>query len=219
MKKLWLLICINLFLISPCFAQIDIHLENYYKLQESAVQLIIQFTDKEDVVGVCSGIIITEDEKLTGILTAKHCVPPNIKRIIINHKYIVTRVVKADDIDVAYVEISTSLSRYNPIYISQFNAKKKDYVYFLGYPSRSRMFEIGIVYLSGIKNQYIVMNSINGCSGSGVVNQKGELVGILWGGGEINLFNQKLKMVVITPIKDIKPFLIKLKIWNKLRFE
>ena len=217
MKKIWLTICISLFLIQPCFAQVVVHLENYYKLKESAVSVIIQYKDKQDVEGICSGIIITEDENFTGILTAKHCVDDkNIKRVIINYKYIVNSIVKANNIDVAYLEISTSLLRYNPIYISQSNVKYYDYVYFLGY-SKKQIFELGLLIFGTGNNQYAILRSIGGCSGAGIINQKGELVGILWGGGEINWFNQKLEMSVFTPIEKIKPFLIKLKIWNKLR--
>lgn len=208
-----------IFISNSCANNVNIYLENYYKLQESAVKLTLYFKDEPNLVGTCSGIIIIEDEHSTGILTAKHCVPPNIDKIVVNHKYITRTFQTANDIDVAYVEIHRSLLRYNPITIATSNAKIQDYVAFLGYPSKNYVYEMGIVYLLGIKNHYILMKSIPGCSGSGVINLKGELVGILWGGSLINLFNQKIDMTVMTPIEKIKPFLIKIKVWNKVRFD
>jgi len=216
-KKILFIVGFCIFICTNLFADnIDIHLQNYYKLQQSAVSLTTYCSNSK--VYVCSGIIIKEDNNSTGILTAKHCIVPKIKKIVINDKYVSFKFKRAKDIDVAYIELNHSLLRYNPVKISNYNANKLDYVYFLGYPNKE-MFEIGIILWNGIKEQTTVMNSIPGCSGSGVVNQKGELIGILWGSYNIDFFNKKTHIAGITPIELIKPFLIKLKIWNKLRFE
>jgi len=216
MKKLWLsflfIVCV---LCSNVYARdVNVDLEIYYKLKESAVSLSI-YDDKGNGY-LCSGIIIMENQYSTGILTAKHCIPDNTDKIFINDKYRATKYIVADDIDVAYVELGESLLRGNPIKISSHNAKRNSYVYYMGYPSPGEKFEIGIVTWSGLKSQNVFMDSIPGCSGSGIVNTNSELVGILWGSGDIYYFNTKMHLVGMTPIEKIKPFLIKLKIWNSI---
>jgi hypothetical protein len=218
MKKNVFLFLFCFILISNCFASTDKILEVYDILNKSAVQLEMCTIEDCSEGYICSGIIIKEDNYSTGILTARHCFEgKNIVKTLINDEYLVVKQELANDIDVAYIEIAQSLLRFNPISIAKYNANEHDYVYYLGYPPEKKMFEIGIVFYNTLKQQIIIMNSIGGCSGSGVVNQNKELIGILWGGDTINWFGQKVDRLAITPIEKIKPFLIKLKIWNQLQ--
>lgn len=218
MRKLWLSVLFVVILCSRVGAvDNQIHLQNYYLLKESAVQLEACLDEKCSSAYICSGIIIKENRYSTGILTAKHCLNhKNIVKILIDGQYEVVRQKVVKDIDVAYVEINTSLLRYNPISISKFNAKRKDNVYFLAYPGLKEKFEIGLIAFSGLKTQYVFVNTIPGCSGAGYINTNGELVGIHWGTMTFGMFGKKIKMGGFTPIEVIKPFLIKCKIWNSI---
>ena len=216
MKKLLLiLLIVGIF----CFnaeatPDLDVHLQNYYLLQESAVSLLII---RDDKVFSCSGIIITEDQNSVGILTAGHCFKGNTTRIIVNEEYVSTTFEIADNVDIGYVELNHSLLRYNPVKIAKANARKGDLVYYLGYPKLAEKYEVGIVTWYEIKNQYMYMVSTKGCSGAGIVNKKGYLVGILWGGTNGTIYGVQAGIVVMTPIERIKPFLVKIGVWDKIK--
>ena len=70
----------------------------------------------------------------------------------------------------------------SPIKLSRYDIHTGDAVFNLGYPGWRELFDCGKVISSSDK--YFISSSsvIGGCSGSGVINIYGELVGILWGG-------------------------------------
>ena len=217
MKKFILAVVFSFLLIGNTYASVDKSLEIYDALRESAIQLEMCTDENCNQGYVCSGIVIKENRYSTGILTARHCFEgKKIVKTLVNGRYKVIKIILADDIDVAYVEIGQSLLRFNPIPIAKFNVKPYNYVYYLGFPSSTPVFEIGIVFYNTLKNQVILMNSKGGCSGSGIVNENKKLVGVLWGRDTIKIFGKEVNRVIMTPIEKIKPFLIKLKIWNSI---
>lgn len=213
-KKMKKLVLLTMFLftllINNSYAK-DVDLKNYLRLTESTVSIMTVYED--DTASVCSGIIIIKNQNITGILTAKHCLLGKVKTIYINLIHKTYKYKLAEIIDVAYIELDKSLQYKYPIPIAKYNGKMNDIVYFLGYPSFKEHFQIGTIYFSGFNNFYIFAKALKGCSGSGIINSEGKLVGIVWGSSTFG----HLDTTIATPIKKIKPFLIKLKIWNKLR--
>ncbi|MGD2071872.1 MAG: serine protease [Candidatus Thorarchaeota archaeon] len=214
MKKLLIVLICAILCILPykSYADNDIHLKNYFTLQESAVSVIIFYKDGSGAF--CSGIMITEDENSSGFLTAKHCVEGDIEKILINFKEQVSYYIASPNRDIAYLELDHNLFSYDPIKIASYNAKYKDIVYFLGYPTGNSYFEMGLVAWNTLNNGYIFSKAINGCSGAGAINNRGQLVGILWGIITIG----KIDITIMTSIESIRPFLIQQKLWNKLHF-
>lgn len=209
MEKLFLiLIFFFIVLIQPIAAN-SVDLQNYLILQNAAVSVIVEAND--DTGSLCSGIIISKTENFLGILTAKHCMVPNFKQIYINgistKNYIVSK-----DLDVMYIELNINMSYRNPVKLALYNASNNNTIYFLGYPNLKEYFKTGLLKLSVGSTSYISSPAINGCSGAGVINERGELIGILWGTGKI--FGIKYSM--ITPIEPIRIFLRKNKILTSL---
>ena len=216
MKKLLIIfgIVIGCLISSTSYAE-KTDFENYLVLKESSVSVITVYTDES--ASSCTGIVIVKDEKKTGILTAKHCVTNKVKNVYIvsDYNYYHASSYKTSKFyDVAYVEINTRLDKQNPIKIASRDAKRKSIVYFLGLLPTGEYFRPGIIGYKSITNVYIFSVALKGCSGAGIINTKGELVGILWGGFVMG----DVELTVMTPIKKIRPFLIKCKIWNKVRF-
>lgn len=151
----------------------------------------------------CTGIIIHDDEKTTGILTAQHCVE-NVDRVIIDKRYDVVSVQASKTIDVAYLVIDNVIMHKNSVKLARYNVSMNQLAYSLSYTSTEEIFNCGRVISIG-KKSYVTDKPIKvGCSGSGVINVRGKLIGVIWGGYSLN---GKEISSIITNIKPIRDFL------------
>lgn len=172
-------------------------------VSESSVK-IFQLFDHGGM-GVCSGTLITNDEE-TVVLTAKHCIDTmsieiyadgvRVKSYGVDNKY-----------DVAWLILEDNIIGKKPIKFSTKNVNLGDFVFVFAYPPKHNPYiEVGTIKLKTFKYYYASLEVIGGCSGGGVFNVDGELVGVLWGSVS--------DMTIFTPLHDVKNILIR----NKIRY-
>lgn len=151
-------------------------------------------------IGRCTGVLIKNDKNGAVILTAKHCVDV-YEETYVDGKSVKKIGVSIDD-DIAYMVISEPLENKEAVTIAKTPVKKDDTVFIYGYPKGDPFIRLGKVMFSNNDHQLARLEVIPGCSGGGVYNEKGELVGIVWG----KLINEKTAF--FEPLKDVKRFLI-----------
>lgn len=156
--------------------------ENYYRLKESTVQLYIKTSDN---YLSCTGIVIYKDEKSTGVLTAQHCTKNAIEIstfvIPTGIKYTSFEFYESSKTDVAYVVFNNILRYSSPTPIARYNPRKNDDVYILGYTLFQEIYNCSKIIGIGSEHFYTDATIYPGCSGSGIINEYGELIGILYG--------------------------------------
>lgn len=164
---------------------------SYYLLKTSTVSLTIERSNNRYYS--CSGIIIKNTEKTSEILTAKHCTEKAIS-ITVNGSYYATKIVEAGNIDVAYLTTNRPITFTTPIELNNQNANILSKIYTLGYPANNERYSIGKILLKIGDSFYSNASVISGCSGSGVINDKGQLIGILWGGNQIDTMSAYIEI-------------------------
>lgn len=146
----------------------------------------------------CTGVVLDNRADYSKVLTAKHCVGIFEEMYVEDNAVIKIRT-SVDD-DLAVLTVQGYISGKKAVVFSPTDAKKHDIVYIFGYPSGDTPYiKIGYINLKSRDWQFAKIESIKGCSGGGVYNVKGELVGILWGGNG--------DRTVLEPISDVKNFL------------
>ena len=200
MKKILISLILICILITPVFAQENTTLDI---IRESAVSI---FSTGGGSAGLCSGVVLKNGLDSSIVLTAKHCIG-TFEEVYIENILVKSIITSADD-DLALLiaddyirnKKSTKLALYNP-YIGM-------KVYHLGYPRMTEeYYSKGSIVRKSKDHLYAEMNIISGCSGGGVWNRKGELVGIAWGGLHFGgIFDSKV-LAIFEPISDIYRFL------------
>lgn len=147
----------------------------------------------------CSGVLIRNDKDKTIVLTAKHCVNTDEELYVENILVKDIGVSKNDDI--AYFELISPIPNKEPIKISNEESKLEDFVFSLGYPNGNIYLALGRVINISSDWQFGRMMVVGGCSGGGVYNINGQLVGILWGGFK----NEPTS--IFEPLNDVKKFI------------
>ena len=197
-------------IISVAFNFKKIHAEN---LEIKKFDLIIQKAEQSSVsifstgrgVGFCSGVVIDEDIKNSYILSCKHCISTAEEVYVENNlvKYIFTT--PFDDLAIFVVD---RLNNKKPCILSNTPLKPSNIVFSVTFPDLNMELSSGIVKRITKDWVWLQMLVRGGCSGGGIFNTKGNLVGILWGGLKL----KKSNMAIIEPQKDIERFL---KLFNK----
>jgi len=164
------------------------------KIRDNTVSIFIEIDTGE--AGYCTGVVIQNDLNESAVLTAKHCTDSDSTFYV---EELNSRDYAVDlKNDLAIIYFDSYIYNKNAVKLSA-NNKIGDLVFHLGYPSSGELFSMGEITKITLKNIYATFISIPGCSGGGVFNNSGELVGILWGGvGEDSAFES---------IKDVRSFL------------
>lgn len=147
----------------------------------------------------CSGTLYKNDPDNTIVLTAKHCISP-VEEMYVENVLVKDTEVSRDD-DIAYLVLVSPIPDKKPIKLATKDASIKDIVFIIGYPNGDPYIRLGNVNLQTSDWQYMRMMVIPGCSGGGVFNENGELVGVLWGG-----FKSEAT-AIFEPLSDVKRFL------------
>ena len=104
-----------------------------------------------------------------------------------------TDVEDAEDVDTPYVT-NRPITFTTPIELNNQNANILSKIYTLGYPANNERYSIGKILLKIGDSFYSNASVISGCSGSGVINDKGQLIGILWGGNQIDTMSAYIEI-------------------------
>lgn len=164
--------------------------------------------DKQGFVG--TGIIVKITEDYTYILTNKHVAPMGTYTYVIkDEKKYKTEILKN--------------SAFNDLALIRMNGNFSDKEVvrrFVDYKIQEKIFSIGMyrgnyfVYTEGTiagisisKNLIVNLPSYSGCSGSGIFNSKGEVVGLLWGTYSNGPSARDTSKALCIPASAIKVFL------------
>lgn len=242
MKRLFTAIVITLILfISPlCFAQIGVIpegktipktlisdpgdetfdsktlIELESQALENNIKRVINYsvsiTSLGNGFGTCSGVIIKNTPNESIVLSAKHCIG-TAEELYIEAILVDTVGISIYD-DLAYFKLNKMIPNKTAVNISEFVPTKGDLVVTIGYPSFILHIGIGEIQIKTKDWQIATIHLIPGCSGGGVFNEYGELVGIVWGiiGSEKELEKEESTTGIFERLEDIIDFVRK----NKL---
>lgn len=153
----------------------------------------------------CTGILISENEYAQYVLTAKHCITTS-EEVYVEHVKADLYVASTID-DLAIIIISEKLDNKVPVEMAKSSIDIEEQVHHIGFPSGypdiKSFSASGIVSRKSTDWGIARMKSINGCSGGGIFNDNGELVGVLWGGYRV----QNTDITLFEPLEDINNFL------------
>lgn len=159
-------------------------------------------------MGRCSGVVIKEDKKTMYILTAKHCIGACEEMYVENVP--VDYVVTPTDDDLALLILKRKLKAKKVARIAKKDPEHLDIALHVGFPDGNLYGSVGRIRIQAQDWTFVSLKAKRGCSGGGVFNTDGELIGILWGG----LLFEKISM--FEPLLDIKRFLNKVNSLIKL---
>jgi len=200
MKKiLFVILCI-------CFiftvnAQADV----YDTIRQSSVSI---FSVGNSGSGICSGTVIENTLYGSKVLTAKHCI--DIFEAVYVEKIEISYLIASKDDDMALLILNQHIPNKTPAILAYTNAYQYEPVFHVGYPDLEEYAVNGHVYLPKGDSHYAKMIVIPGCSGGGLFNEDGQLVGVVWGSTILNVFT-KNELTIYEPLTDIKRFLRNLK--------
>lgn len=153
-------------------------------------------------LGTCSGTIIGEAKGNHMVLTAKHCIGLQ-EEFYIEHSKILYMVTAPFD-DLAIVIVDGKIKNKVISKFARNDAKLDEELHHIGYPAGRQYMSTGALTRITKDWNFASFESIPGCSGGGVFNSRGELVGVLWGG----YTGAKPPYVTIfEPLSDVREFL------------
>ncbi len=141
----------------------------------SSVSIVI--IGKRGELGTCSGVVIKNTPTESIVLTAKHCL------VFDGDMYVEALLVNAVGIayknDLAYLVINKFIPNKTPVRISNYIPKSKDKIVGIGFPTTELYKARGNIFIQTPIEQYAFIEIKKGCSGGGVFNKHGELIGIM----------------------------------------
>jgi len=166
-------------------------------------------------IGTCSGVLVMEDEKNSYVLSAKHCIDSSTEEMKVEDNK-VKSIFPAMNDDIVYLVVEGKIENKTPAPLALYNSEIGDKVYHFAYPNWQPFSSIGQIIKVNNDWQFIYMESHHGCSGGGVFNSKGEVIGILWGFKKSPSHDRRnpgqLTYSIIEPVEDIYKFLKELKL-------
>ena len=182
MKRLFtaLFIALTVFITQPLYAEQGVIKSDPFDLIipnaiTSSVSIVM--VDDRLGIGTCTGVVLKNTPYYSIVLTAKHCL------VIEGELYVESLLVDSIGIsyksDLAYLVLNKFIPNKTPVRISNYIPKSKDKIIAIGYP-RKRLYKTrGTIFSQTPTKQYALMPIIKGCSGGGVFNEHGELIGIM----------------------------------------
>lgn len=126
---------------------------------------------------LCSGVVIKNTPTESIVLTAKHCVEPDSDIFV--ESFVATEVGVSKFIDIAYIKVSDYIFFKTPARILYHPSKLGDKILGVGYPGKHLYVVRGETGIPLISTTISFMKIKKGCSGGGIYNDYGELVGIM----------------------------------------
>lgn len=177
-------------------------------VDKSSVHILIYSEANPDQSRACSGVVINNQTAYATVLTAKHCVGQNVSYFVEEYPALVVTISEKEDLAFLYVpfnikgKISATVAKQG-LFLNQ-------QVYLLGKLTLGDYWQKGRTFIPLLNFDIVILNSRQGCSGGGVWNEKGELVGILVAG----LGKNESPISVIMNLKKVKVFLNEIGDWR-----
>ena len=166
----------------------------------------------------CSGTVITNTDKYSEVLTCKHCIASDRETIIEGNKVVKIITSSGEDLAIFIVE-----GKFKGKEVPKFAIKNEEInktIYMFGRPGFvAKYLKKGKIAAYTSEWGWAKLEVNPGCSGSGLFNEKDELIGVVWGayteastGG--GFFTEPIggtKMGIFTPLDKVQKFLKKVK--------
>lgn len=169
--------------------------------------LEIMWSDKG---GTGTGTIVKVTEDYTYVLTNKHMAPTVDSVVLVQKDNVLykTEIVKIGIArDLALLRIEGQIPNTNVVK-GFAKAYEQDKVYSVGmYLGLQDIYTEGTVAGWEDESQLMNMPSLNGCSGSGIFDQDGNLVAVLFAGNAYNFFAQDTAKAICVPFIGVYAFL------------
>lgn len=170
---------------------------------ERIIQKLIQAETHEVLIfdegiagGICTGAVLENSTRVV-VLTARHCIGPQPELYV--EGVPVIDYTESKKYDLALLFLEYNVPDKNPSIIADNNVRKGDELYGIGYSKIEGFPLYGTHFFSIRNNAYAKMEVQSGCSGAGLYNDDGELVGTVWG-------HNGMGLGLYTPISFIKKF-------------
>lgn len=201
MKKILLLIILISSLI--CSIAIADEVPEVLKVVMRYSTVQIMSYGREGGTGICSGVVIENESSYSAVLTAKHCISVDEEVYVEDTKSLYISTSTTEDLAVI---ISPHIPNKQVAEFAKYSSRIGDTVYHLGYPFLEEYTSMGKIKRINSDYQYGDFSVIHGCSGGGVFNSDGQLVGTVWGFIQKGLFSSE-GLSIFEPLRDIKKFL------------
>jgi S1-C subfamily serine protease len=131
-------------------------------------------------IGRCTGTVIANTEENTAVLTCKHCIEVDKEFTVENQK--VKKIISIPNEDIAYLVMNEPFKDKEAAPIAKEDVVEGAKVLMYGQPGYTiKHAKTGEVLYYTDDWGFAKLDVIAGCSGSGLFNEKGELVGVVWG--------------------------------------
>ena len=168
---------IGSFYLSKNLYQAEISQEIILSSIQSTVAYTVEYSkNNENKIGSCSGVVLENTENLAIVITASHCIKPDSQVFIDSIPAI--KVAKHETRDLALILLKQRIPLKKT---ATFPVKPQllfDKLYYVGMPSNQLFFSQGFTIHQSYGEDIGIFRLIPGCSGGGVYNKKGELIGI-----------------------------------------
>ena len=208
MKKIILCILIMFCFISPSISQETDNNDQikllYQRIVETSLKVVAIYGQGVES-GFCSGVILENTDKGAVVLTAKHCLGV-VNEIYADNSEIIDAKLSFK-YDLALVYTNKKIENKSAIVVSKQDEEYQKIVYLIGYPKLVQFISAGYTLVRTHNNQFAKLDIQHGCSGGGVFNENGELIGI----ATMGVFNDDKKdvasLTIFEPIKNVRDFL------------
>lgn len=154
--------------------------------------------------GNCSGTVIYENKGNHYVLTAKHCIDVTEEMYVEHNK--VSYIITSTNDDLAVLVVEGTIPGKNIANLSKSESYIGETIHHIGYPNEVLYKSFGTVVRKSDDWVYYNLKILSGCSGGGVFNTKGELLGVIWGNFPFATKKAPRKSVG-EPLYDIEKFL------------
>lgn len=135
------------------------------------------FNIGNNAYGSCTGVILENNADKAVILTAKHCIDKKYK--IFADTLRSSKNIISDKYDLALIILSHELVGKTSVVLAKEDVKDHTAIYTIGFPMLEVFIDIGETLMYNNDGLLVAhMKVIGGCSGGGVFNTKGDLIGI-----------------------------------------
>jgi len=124
----------------------------------------------------CSGVVIKNTPNKSIVLTAKHCIGFEGEMYIDGLPVIASQ--SSLKSDLAYLVVNNFIPNKTPARLSNYIPKNGDKIIAVGYPGRLIYSSKGTIFTQSPIEQLANLTVKKGCSGGGVYNVNGELIGL-----------------------------------------
>lgn len=163
-----------------------------------------------DKIGTGTGTIVKVTDDYTYILTNRHMAPTVDSVVMVQKDGILykTEIIKIAMVrDLALLRVTGKIPNTNVVK-GFAKAYEQDKVYSVGmYLGLQDIYTEGTVAGWEDESQLMNMPSLNGCSGSGIFDQDGNLVAVLFAGNAYNFFAQDTAKAICVPFIGVYAFL------------